>query len=156
MIEEPQIVRSRAETTAVIRIEVPHAEIQQVMDPAITEVLEVLRAQGVQPSGPLFSYHRSLDPAVFNFEVGFPVQMTVRPSRRVVPSSLPAATVARTVYHGGYEGLGSAGGELVEWMKGEGHESGPNLWERYLTGPEMGHDSSLWRTELNRPVVEGD
>lgn len=139
-----------------IRIEVPRAEIQQVMDPAITEILAVLRAQGVQPSGPLFSYHRSLDPAVFNFEVGFPVQTTVRPTRRVVPSSLPAATVARTVYYGGYEGLGSAWGELMEWMKGEGHESGPNLWERYLTGPERGPDSSRWRTELNRPVVEGD
>ena len=156
MIEEPQIVGSRAETTAVIRIEVPRAEIQQVMEPAITEVLEVLRAQGVRPSGPLLSYHRAMDPAVFNFEVGFPVGLTVRPSRRVVPSSIPAATVARTIYHGGYEGLGAAWAELMEWMNAEGHASGPNLWERYLDGPESGPDSSRWRTELNRPVVEGD
>jgi effector-binding domain-containing protein len=156
VIDTPQIVRSRAETTAVIRIEVPRAEIQQVMEPAITEVLEVLRAQGVHPSGPLLSYHRSMDPAVFNLEVGFPVASIVRPARRVVPSSLPAATVARTIYHGDYEGLGAAWGELMEWMKVEGHESGPNLWERFLSGPESGPDSSRWRTELNRPVVEGD
>jgi len=81
--------------------------------------------------------------------------MTVRPSRRVVPSSLPAAKVARTIHHGGYEGLGAAWGELTAWMKAEGHEAGPNLWERYLAGPESG-DPSGWRTELNRPVVEGD
>jgi effector-binding domain-containing protein len=155
VIETPRIARSRAEATAVIRIEVPRAEIQTVMEPAITEVLEVLRAQGVQPAGPLLSYHRSMDPAVFDFEVGFPVSMTVRPSRRVVPSSLPAATVARTIYHGGYEGLGAAWGELTAWMKAEGHEAGPSLWERYLAGPESGGPSE-WRTELNRPVVEGD
>jgi len=155
VIDTPQIVRSRAEATAVIRIEVPRSEIQRVMEPAITEVLEVLRAQGVQPAGPLISYHRAMDPAVFDFEVGFPVSMAVRPSRRVVPSSLPAATVARTVYHGGYEGLGAAWSELSTWMKAEGHESGPNLWERYLAGPESG-DPSAWRTELNRLVVEGD
>ena len=156
MIDTPRIARNEAEATAVIRIEVPRAEIQKVMEPAITEVLEVLRAQGVQPAGPLLSYHRSMDPAVFNFEVGYPVSIDVRPSRRVVPSSLPAATVARTVYHGGYEGLGAAWGELFEWMKAEGHEPGPNLWERYFTGPEAGPDTSRWRTELNRAVVEGD
>jgi effector-binding domain-containing protein len=155
VIDPPRIVRSRAEATAVIRIEVPRAEIQRVMEPAITQVLEVLRAQGVPPAGPLVSYHRSMDPAVFDFEVGFPVSMAVRPSRRVVPSSLPAATVARTVYHGGYEGLGGAWGELITWMKSEGHEPGPNLWERYLAGPESGAPST-WRTELNRPVVGGD
>jgi len=59
VIDPPQIVRSRAESTAVIRIEVPRSEIQKVMEPAITEVLEVLRVQGVQPAGPLISYHRS-------------------------------------------------------------------------------------------------
>jgi effector-binding domain-containing protein len=156
VIDPPQIVRSRAEATAVIRIEVPRSQIQEVMEPAITEVLEVLRAQGVQPAGPLFSYHRAMDPAVFDFEVGFPVSMTVRPSRRVVTSSIPAATVVRTIYHGAYEGLGAAWGELSAWMKAEGHAGGPNLWERYLAGPESGPDASKWRTELNRPVVEGD
>jgi effector-binding domain-containing protein len=156
VIDTPQIVRARAEATAVVRIEVPRAEIQRVMEPAIVEVLEVLRAQGVRPAGPLISYHRSMDPAVFDFEVGFPVSMTVRPTGRVVPSSLPAAKVARTVYRGGYEGLGAAWGELASWMKAEGHEAGPNLWERYLAGPESGSDPSGWRTELNRPVVEGD
>jgi effector-binding domain-containing protein len=155
VIDTPQILRSRAETTAVVRIEVPRAEIQRVMEPAITEVLAVLHAQGLQPSGPLVSYHRRMDPAVFDFEVGFPVAMAVRPSRRVVPSSIPAAKVARTIYHGGYEGLGAAWGELIAWMKAEGHEAGPNLWERYLAGPESG-DPSAWRTELNRPVVAGD
>jgi effector-binding domain-containing protein len=156
MIESPRVETSEAQTTAVIRIEVPRAEIQKVMEPAIAEVLHVLQAQGVQPTGPLFSYHHRMDPAVFDFEVGFPVGRPVRPSGRVVPSRLPSATVARAVYRGPYEGLGTGWGELMEWMKTEGHEGGPTLWERYLAGPETGPDTSKWRTELNRPLVEGD
>ncbi len=156
MLDTPEVVRSSAQATAVIRIEVPRSQIQAVMEPAITEVLQVLREQGVQPAGPLISLHRSMDPAVFNFEVGFPVALGVRPRGRVVPSSLPAATVVRAIYRGSYEGLGGAWSELSKWMVAEGHEAGPNLWERYLAGPESGPDTSRWRTELNRPVVEGD
>jgi hypothetical protein len=48
----------------------------------------------------------------------------------------------------------------MDWMRAEGHAAGPDLWERYLAGPETGGDTSKWRTELNRPVVhsrsEGD
>jgi effector-binding domain-containing protein len=156
VLERPEIVHSPAQATAVIRIQVPRTEIQRVMEPAIGEVLQVLREQGVQPGGPLVAHHRSLDPAVFDFEIGFPVTMTVRPSRRVVPSSIPAATVVRAIYRGGYEGLGNAWKELSEWLKAQGREAGPNLWERYLSGPESGPDTSRWRTELNRPLVEGD
>lgn len=156
MLERPEIVHSPAQATAIVRIEVPRAEIMRVMEPAIDEVLQVLREQGVQPAGSLVTYHRSMDPAVFDFEVGFPVSMTVRPSRRVVPSGIPAATVVRAIYRGGYEGLGDAWKELSAWMSAEGHQAGPSLWERYLTGPESGPDTARWRTELNRPVVEGD
>ncbi len=156
MIDAPSIVQSDAHTTAVIRIEVPRSEIQKVMEPAINEILAALRAQGNQPTGPLFAYHHRMDPGLFNFEVGFPVAMAVRPVGRVVSSRLPAATVARTVYHGPYEELGTGWSELMEWMNAEGHEAGPNLWERYLAGPETGPDPSHWRTELNRPVVAGD
>ena len=156
MIDAPRLVRSDTHTTAVIRIEVPRSEIQQVMEPAISEVLAALHAQGVQPTGPLFSYHHRMDPGLFDFEVGFPVAVSVRPVGRVVSSRIPASTVARTVYHGPYEGLGSGWGGLTEWMKAEGHEAGPNLWERYLAGPETGPDASKWRTELNRPVVRSE
>ncbi|MGE0158501.1 MAG: GyrI-like domain-containing protein [Gemmatimonadales bacterium] len=156
MIDEPEITRSREEATAVIHIEVPRSGIQQVMEPAITEVLQVLRSQGVQPTGPLFSFHHRMDPAVFDFEVGYPVSRPVRPAGRVEAGKLPVATVARTVHHGGYEGLGRAWGELSDWMKENGHRAGPQLWERYLAGPETGSDEARWRTELNRTVVEGD
>ncbi len=155
MIDAPQLTRSEARQTAVIHLEIPREEIQQAMGPAIQEVMATLAAQGIQPSGPLFSYHRRMDPKGFDLDVGVPVVKAVRPAGRVVPGRLPACTVARTIYQGGYEGLGAAWGEFGEWVEASGYEAGPDLWECYLAGPETGPDASNWRTELNRPLLGG-
>jgi effector-binding domain-containing protein len=153
MIDTPHITRTDEQTTAVIRFTIPRAEIQNVMGPGIGELMAVLAAQGVAPAGPLFSHHLRMDPEVFDFEIGVPVTAPVTPVGRVQPGQLPATTVARTVYHGGYEGLGSAWGEFDAWLAANGHAPAPNLWECYLVGPESSADPADWRTELNRPLV---
>jgi effector-binding domain-containing protein len=71
----------------------------------------------------------------------------------VKAGQFPAATVAQTVYHGGYEGLPDAWGEFDAWIAAEGHTPGPGLMERYIAGPESSDDPADWRTELNRPLI---
>jgi effector-binding domain-containing protein len=115
--------------------------------------MSTIAAQGITPTGPIFSHHFRMDPAIFDFEIGIPVSKPVSPAGRVKPGTLPAAMVARTVYRGPYEGLGPAWGEFSEWIKGEGLKPAENLWECYLVGPESGPDPSNWCTELNRPVA---
>jgi effector-binding domain-containing protein len=61
--------------------------------------------------------------------------------------------VARTVYHGAYEGLGAAWQEFDAWIRAQGRKPGPSLWEVYLTDPATNPDPSTWRTELNRPLA---
>ena len=78
-----------------------------------------MREQGIEPAGPLFSYHLKMPSDVFEMEIGFPVDDDVKPSGRVVASALPALRVARTIYRGPMEGLGAAWGELKEWVGGE-------------------------------------
>jgi len=73
---------------------------------------------------------------------------------RVPAGALPAVTVARTTYHGGYEGLPGAWGELHAWMRANGHEPGADLWESYVSGPEADADPSTWRTELTQPLAQ--
>ena len=153
MIDTPAITATEAQPTAVIHLTIPRAEIQQVMGPAHQELFSTLAAQGVKPVGAWFSHHFRMDPATFDFEVGVPVSAPIAPTGRVANSQLPGARVARTVYRGGYEGLGAAWGELEQWIKSEGLESAPDLWEIYATGPESGSDPAGWRTELNRPLV---
>jgi effector-binding domain-containing protein len=123
------------------------------MGPAIGEVMSAVAAQGGKTVGLVFSHHFKMDPDVFDFEVGVPVESPVNAAGRVKPGELPAATVARTVYRGPYEGLGAAWGELDPWIKKCEHTPAEDLWESYAAGPESGDDPATWRTELNRPLV---
>jgi len=50
MIDTPKIVQSVARQTAVIRLEIPRAEIRTVMGPAIAEVIAAVTAQGIGPA----------------------------------------------------------------------------------------------------------
>lgn len=153
MIDKPQIVRTTAQETAVIRLTVPWAEIQNVMGPGYDEVTTVVNEQGIA-AGPWYTYHYRMDPEVIDYEIGVPVTKPVSPVGRVKPGQLPAATVARTVYHGPYEGLPAAWEEFMAWVAAEGHTPGPDLWEVYQVGPESSGDPSAWRTELNRPLAK--
>jgi effector-binding domain-containing protein len=153
MIDPPQIAQSAAQQTAFIRFTVPRNEIQQVMGPGYQELMETITAQGISPNGPWFNHHLRMDAEVFDFELGVPVASPVRPTGRVQAGELPAATVARTVYHGGYEGLGAAWGEFEAWIAAQNLSTGPDLWECYVAGPESSPDPAMWRTELNRPLA---
>ena len=153
MIDTPEITQTTARTTAIIRLTIPRAEIRNVMGPGIGELMAVVTAQGIGPAGPLYSHHLKMDPDTFDFEIGVPVTAPVAPTGRVQAGQLPAAKVARTVYHGAYEGLGAAWGEFTAWVEANGHTPASNLWEYYVVGPESGPDPASWRTELNRPLV---
>lgn len=152
MIDEPSVLKHERQHTAVIRLTIPRTRIQEVMGPAIGEVMATVAAQGIAPTGAVFSHHFRMDPEKFDFEVGVPVASPVAPAGRVTPGELPTVTLARTVYQGPYEGLGEAWGGFVAWIVAAGHEAETDLWECYVKGPESGPDPAAWRTELNRPL----
>jgi effector-binding domain-containing protein len=128
MIDNPTIVQTERQPAAVIRITVPREEMTKVMGPSIEELLAAVSEQDLRPSGPIFSRH---------FER---------------PGEIFASRVARTVYHGGYEGLPGAWGEFVNWVAQEKLDPRGDLWERYVTGPNADSDPGTWRTELNLPL----
>lgn len=152
MLDTPKIVQTTDQLTASLHLTVPRSEIRRVMGPGIAELRAALAAQGVAPSGPWLTHHLRMDPAVFDFEICLPVTAPVAAAGRVKPGRLRAATVARTVYHGGYEGLEAAWSEFEAWIKANGHEPALDLWEVYAAGPETGPDPANWRTELNQPL----
>lgn len=154
MIDAPQIIQTTAKLTAFIHVIVSWDEIKNVMGPGIQELMAAIAAQGVTPAGPIFTHHRRRPTDTFDFEISVPVSAPVTPAGRVQPGEWPAMKVARTVYHGPYEGLGDAWGEFMEWIEAAGHAQAQDLWECYLTGPESNPDPATWRTELNRPLAE--
>ncbi|HEV7403067.1 MAG TPA: GyrI-like domain-containing protein [Chthoniobacteraceae bacterium] len=153
MLEEPQILQTPARLTAFIPVVVPRERIREVMAPGREELQATVAAQGIAITGPWFTHHVRLDPAVFDFEISVPVASPVTASGRVQPGEWPAMTVARTILHGGYEQLGAAWEEFDDRVTALGHVLHPELRETYLVGPSDNPDPASWQTELVRQVV---
>jgi effector-binding domain-containing protein len=154
MLESPHITSTEARPAATIHLSIPRSAIQQVMGPAINEVIAAVRAQGIGPAGPVFAHHLAMSPDTFDFEVGVPVTKPAQASGRVTPSSLPGGRVARTVFHGNYDKLHAAWSEFGKWVGARALQPAPHLWEVYVTGPESDPDPAAWRTELNQPLLD--
>jgi len=154
MLDAPEITRTTEQLAAVIHLTIAREEMRNAMGPAIGELMATIAAQSITAAGPLFSHHLTMPSDRFDFEVGVPIAAPVVAAGRVKPGRLPAARVARTVYHGAYEGLGSAWSEFIDWIAANDLTPGPNLWESYVSGPESSPDPAHWRTELNRPLLD--
>lgn len=151
--EKPAIVETQAQQTAVVHVTVPRAQVREVMGPAIEEVLQAVKEQGAAPAGPVFTHHLKIDPEVFDFEVGVPVDAAIEARGRVRLGTLRATKAARAVHAGPYEELAAAWADFDRWIADNDHQAAPDLWERYLKGPESETDPANFRTELVRPLV---
>ena len=126
---------------------------RSAIGPALSELMAAVKAQGLTPSGPWFTHHLKMDPAIFDFEICVPVASPVAAVGRVICREMPAARVARRIYQGPYEGLGPAWGEFKTWIAVHGYVAGPDLYECYIAGPESSPNPAEWRTELSKPLV---
>ncbi len=154
MIELPQVIVTTAQQVATLHIETPRSQMQHVMGPGLSEAMAAAKAQGIGPVGPWFAHHLKMTSEAFDLDICVPVSAPVTAVGRVKPWKRPALKVLRTIYHGPYEGLGSAWHEFGGWMKANGYKTAGDLYECYLVGPESNPDSATWRTELSRPVIE--
>ena len=64
MIDTPRIEQTTAQSTAVIRLTVPRAEMRTVMGPGIGELMATLQAQSIVAAGPWFTHHFKMDPRI--------------------------------------------------------------------------------------------
>jgi effector-binding domain-containing protein len=153
MIAAPIIVQANAQSAAAVHVTAPRIDIQNAMGPAIGEVYATLAAQGMQPTGPWFTYHLQAPSYLFDFHACVPIDGTVMPVGRVTNLQRPAATVACAVYQGDYSDLGPAWSELHAWIKANGRMPASTFWESYLIGPDTTLDPQAWRTELNQSLI---
>ena len=153
MLASPAIIDTPAQLIAFIHLTVPRSQIRNVMGPGLGEVNAAIAAQGIAPAGPWLTHHLSTQPDIFDFEICVPVTTPVVAIGRVRAGELPAATVARTVFHGDYAGLGVAWGEFNAWIEAAGFAPRLDLWECYVVGPESSSVPADWRTQLNRPLM---
>ena len=125
----------------------------KVMGPGIAELLAEITSQGGKPAGEIFTRHLRRPTDTFEFEISVPVAAPIRAGGRVQPGEYPAVKMARTVYHGPYEGLADAWPAFFAWIEENGHTPSEELWEAYTVGPHSNPNPSDWRTELSQRIV---
>lgn len=147
------VFESAAQPTAVVRATLTVSELPAFFGRAFSSVAAVLSARGTPPNQAPFAYYPRLPGATIEVEAGFPVAAPIAASGEVVPSQLPAGTIARATHIGSYGQLTETYTALADWAAiQELALSGP-MWEVYLSDPQLEPDPSTWRTDIFAYVV---
>ena len=154
MLTPPEIRDLPAQNTAVVRLTIPRGDMMRRFDPAVREVLAALNAQGIAPAGPVFAHYLKLPGEIFDFELGFPVAQPITAAGNVYPAPQPAQKIIRTVYTGPFEGLSSAWGVFQHHILAKKYRYAVNFREAYLTNPDEIADTTEYKTELIRILVD--
>ncbi|GAA4664105.1 MULTISPECIES: GyrI-like domain-containing protein [Amycolatopsis] len=154
MSVEPEIVVAEPVVTAVIRRELPLAELSGFFDSAFQALPATIAAQGIEIAGPAFALYRSFTPERVDVEIGFATDRPVEPNGEVTPGKLPGGRIARLVHVGGYDGLPESWQRLHSWLGAQKLRPGSLWWEVYATKPSPEMDPAELRTELYLPLED--
>lgn len=138
-----EMVETSAQRAAVVRGTARSEEISAFLGAAFSEVLAVLEHQGAPPAGPPFARYVPGPTGTFDVVAGFPCLGLINPSGRVQPDELPGGSIARTLHHGGYAGVGEAYDALDTWIVRRGYVATGPAWESYLDGPDVPEPRTL-------------
>ena len=154
MLEPPQILDCPPQMLAVTRLTIPRGEMMKRFDPAVREVLEVLKRQATAPAGPVTAHYLAFPNEIFDFELGFPVTRAIAPEGTVYPVEQPAQKIIRTVYTGPFAGLPSAWGVFQNYILARKYRYAGDFREAYLNDPNTVSDPTEYRTELVRILLD--
>ena len=146
------VFESAAQPTAV-RATLTASELPTFFGGAFSVVAAVLSARGTPPTQAPFAYYPRLPDATVKVEAGFTVAEPIAGSGEVVPSQLPAGTIARATHLGPYEKLAETYTALADWAATQGLAVSGPMWEVYLSDPQLEPDPSTWRTDISAYVV---
>lgn len=147
-----KVVEVEAQPAAVLRAEVPMAEIRSVFDRGFALVAEAVQNQGLAITGPPFGYYPRMPTDTVEVAVGFPVEGRFAATGELEAMELPGGRVVQGTHVGPYEALERTYGELLAWAQGEGLTLAVGMWESYLSDPATEPDPSAWRTLITWPL----
>lgn len=149
-----EFVEAQAVPTVVVRAtDYPLEQMPALFDSTFGALFPALAQRGIAPAGIPFSLHHRVPDATADIEVGIPLAEPLGASITVgdvvlTASELPAGTIARTTYVGGYDGLGAAWGAFLGEVGASGRAPDVPFWEVYVTEPSPDADPATMRTDL--------
>jgi hypothetical protein len=146
MTQACSIVTVTRQHTAVVRAEVPFAEIPAAQRASRTKLAAVLPSLEAGAPGHTCTRWRPPAAGKLDMEMGTIVAHAFAPTGDVIPSELPAGRAAHFVMKGPFDGLPGAWQTLFQWCEAEKLKPAGINWEIY--GPSEGVDPAQQETEL--------
>jgi effector-binding domain-containing protein len=137
---------------AVVRAEVPMAELRQVFDRGFPAVLQAVQSQGAAIVGPPFGYYPRMPGETVAVLVGFPVAGPITAQGDVEPFELPGGPAVTGTHVGPYETMTQTYEQLMAWTTDEGLTLAAGMWESYVSDPGAEPDPATWRTLIVWPL----
>jgi effector-binding domain-containing protein len=147
-----ELITIEPQHAAVVRAEVPLAELPGVFERAFHAVPEAARAQGLAVTGPPFGFYPRMPGETVEVAAGFPVSGPVAPTGEVTALELPGGRAVYGVHVGPFETLEQSYRALIDWAAAQGVELADRMWESYLTDPEAEPDPARWQTAITWPL----
>ncbi len=136
-----------------IRERLPTAELPGFIGRSYETLFSHVGELGLQATEAPFIVYHAFGPGAVDAEVCVPVPHPVAAGDGMTSRLLPAATVARTLHVGAYDGLGAAYTELTEWVGDHGFEAVGPARERYLNQPGPDVAPADYLTEIDIPIA---
>jgi len=148
-IEEVDVPASMALSQ---RINCSTADIGNVMGPTFGAIMDLIKKQGLTPSGPSFTIYHHYNKDSVDMEPGIPVDKAGKAAGEIHPLDLPATHAARLEYLGPYSQLGGAYEYMAKWMHEQNKTITGSPWETYMNDPMSEPDSTKWLTYIYYPI----
>lgn len=144
------------EVPTVVRkfMDIPIEDMPAAFDSTYAELIPLLAAEGIRPTGAAIALYQRLPTDTATFEIGFPVDkalsapVTTESGAVLEPSTLPGGQIARVSHIGGYDALAVAWDEFRDEISSTGKQAGLPSWEIYQTEQTAEIDPFSVRTDL--------
>jgi hypothetical protein len=140
------IVTTEHRLTAIVRAQVPFAEIPEAQRSARVKVDAALPSLAAGPLSRTCTRFRTPADGMLEMEMGTIVARRFEPKGDVVPSDLPAGRAAHFLLKGPFDGLPGAWQTLFDWCKAEKLSLAGINWEIYSSWE--GVDPAKLETDL--------
>jgi effector-binding domain-containing protein len=126
--------------------------ISKAMGASFQEVFGLLGRRGVRPASPPFALYHSYSDASVDMECGVMVPGHEEGEGRVISGRTPSCSAMKGTHIGPYEQLVDTYMKMHAWADENGHTLEQQMWEYYLTDPNVEKDPSKWVTEIYWPI----
>ena len=131
-------------------------EIPELMSRLFGLIMEAVQAEGLQPSGPPFSYYYDHDERLGTTKVkaGIPLSSPGKSRGEIKAVEFEGFKGISGIHTGSYDNFGSSYNKLTKEAEKMGYELTWESWEFYYTDPGTEPDESKWKTEIVFTVKE--